>query len=166
VDDLSPEDYFLDWDRLFLGRGVDLVGERLPVVAIHARELINKFTEGSNFRNSEPIQNADTREREALSVQYREVAEIRNNRRAIEVNQFMICLRAKNDAALQGEGFTPEEESLPFYLAKATSAVPEDCPADTRIDICTGGRRMVIPTRRSLRVSTTTKWLLLREEAT
>ena len=81
VDDLSPADYFLDWDRLFLGRGVDLVGERPPVVAIHARALIDKFTEGSNFRNSEPIQTADTREREALSVQYREVAEIRNNPR-------------------------------------------------------------------------------------
>jgi len=47
----------------------------------------------------------------------------------------MICLRGNNDAALQGEGFTPEEESLPFYLAKATTAVPEDCPPDTRIDI-------------------------------
>ena len=44
VDDLSPADYFLDWDRLFLGHGVDLVGERPPVVAIHARALIDKFT--------------------------------------------------------------------------------------------------------------------------
>jgi hypothetical protein len=48
---------------------------------------------------------------------------------------FIICLRAKNDDQLQGDGFTPEEESLPFYLAKATSAVPEDCPSDTLVPI-------------------------------
>jgi hypothetical protein len=134
MDDISSSDFFMDWNCLNRN-GEQNNGERAPVIACEARELIDSYTGGSNFRNKEPIQYAEKKERDSRVREYKEVVAISHNRRAIDVNMFIICLRAKNDAQLQGAGFTPEEEALPFYLAKATSAVPEDCSSATLVPI-------------------------------
>ncbi len=47
----------------------------------------------------------------------------------------MVCLRSKDDVQLQGKGFSPEEESLPFFLAKAISAVPAGCDPQSLIEV-------------------------------
>jgi hypothetical protein len=124
----------MDWNCLYRDDDKEL-GERAPVVACEARVLIDAYTGGSNFRDQEPIQYAEKKERDTRVKEYKDVAAISHNRRAIDLNTFIICLRAKNDDQLQGSGFSPEEESLPFYLAKATSAVPADCPSATLVPI-------------------------------
>jgi hypothetical protein len=134
VDDLAPSDYFMDWNCLNRAGETNL-DKRASVIACEARQLIDGYTGGSNFRNQEPIQYAEKKERDTRTKVYKELADISQNRRPIDVNMFIICLRSKNDEQLQGDGFTSEEEALPFYLAKATAAVPGDCSSATLVPI-------------------------------
>jgi hypothetical protein len=46
---------------------------------------------------------------------------------------FLICLRDRDDVKFTGEGFTEDEEALPFYLAKAVQECPAGASEDTEI---------------------------------
>ena len=88
VDDLLPVDYFMDWNILIRDLK-DTATVKASVVACEARELIDAYTGGSNFRNQEPIQYAEKKERDTLVREYKEVAAISHNRREIDLNMFI-----------------------------------------------------------------------------
>ena len=135
--DIRPEEYQIDWDCLLAHRSETDARDRAPVVKATALELMKTAAGGDlDFRGVEPIDYAERYSRDERQRAFEEVAALAEEAPvAIQRNQFIICLRDKNDTALVGAGFTAEEETLPFYLAKAKTSAPEGSPPSTKIEI-------------------------------
>jgi hypothetical protein len=135
--DLRPEDYQIDWKKLLGSWTPTDVFDKAPVICTTARKLIEKATGGLKFRgDSCPVSYPGGKQRADKKRAFAEVADLAGESRPrIEKNAFVICLRSEDDTVQEGKGFSPEEEKLPFYLAKTVNETAKDCPDSTMIPI-------------------------------
>jgi hypothetical protein len=133
--DLTPSNYQIDWSCLI--RPQEKIGiDSFPVASNTALDLMLNYTEGLDFQGGgDAILHNESKSNEAKARTFQDLASLGHTRKSIEVNQFLVCLRDKDDVVQKGKGFTPEEEALPFFLAKSTCDVPEGCHPTTVVEI-------------------------------
>jgi hypothetical protein len=133
--DLIPSDYLIDWSCLTRPHE-NVTIDKFPVASHTAIELMQYATGGLDFQGGgDPILHKESKGIQEKSRALQDLAALSKTRQAVFVNQFLVCLRSKDDVQLQGKGFSPEEESLPFFLAKAISAVPAGCDPQSLIEV-------------------------------
>jgi hypothetical protein len=113
-----------------------VTADKFPVASHTAIELMQYATGGLDFQGGgDPILHKESKGIQEKSRALQDLAALSKTRQAVFVNQFLVCLRSKDDVQLHGKGFSPEEESLPFFLAKAISAVPAGCDPKSFIEV-------------------------------
>jgi hypothetical protein len=134
--DIRPEDFQMDWLKLMGTWSPTGVMNKAPVICT-TRQLMEAATGGLNFRgDTGPVSYPGDKQRAERKRTYAEIADLAGESRVeIGKNSFIICLRSEDDEKLEGKGFRPAEEALPFYLARAVNEIPEDCPGSTIVQI-------------------------------
>jgi len=140
IEELSLNDIFVDWRKLFRqdnqGDGEDDPRENdeltMPVTSTTANEVIRQYS-SLQFKGGEPIGHTGMAARAKKRGEIQELNKIHDL--PINSKDFLICIRPSDDVRFTGEGFSKKEESLRFYLAKAEEDCPADAPEGTEIAV-------------------------------